>query len=594
MPKIELNSVCSFIFYLKSESNYLYFLEDFFKHKFFTEPLPPRRIENNYYSPRAGIPQSVPSSHTYGYKPKTPRSNTGYDIPRNSPRPSTLQRHGSIADRTSRAHSNVPTGASPVPSTNTPTKNLSDSQDFTFLPPLNMGRQQHIQYSNGTAQTNDNPVKQVQVHASANVRGVPVPSQRTNFMLMEERRNSSKSPVMNTQRAESSTIPSIQNLTAPETKFIINELPTKSNTLSSHIRRYTTTDLASCVKEEESTSSKSRDENDDKVGSSIPKSATTRNIVEKATSQEDTKLNPPVDNIQYLSTSPSRTSASATVKIISPSTQKASAAGVFPSFSSDEEDEGENDRIPYPTGNNPHLESSSSQMMESVSGNDTGTTTSSGVYSAAARAKSQNDNNGKQLEEEEQARPMFGVEPPLELDPETMLEGDHQKILSKLQFIYDFIETLVGVAENLSNPIAMVVEGSRRNDTSDVYRRNEQLVLYVRAMYILTSALNFSEQQITAGSLHPSPKVKHVLNQLNDKYHYCLTRSQELASMGIAGSTSVVSAEKIMYKHALDLCQSAALDELFGNPQLCPKRYQTAYMMLHTLSEQVCILIILF
>jgi len=49
----------------------------------------------------------------------------------------------------------------------------------------------------------------------------------------------------------------------------------------------------------------------------------------------------------------------------------------------------------------------------------------------------------------------------------------------------------------------------------------------------------------------------------------------------------MVSAEKVMYKHALDLCQSAALDELFGNPQLCPKRYQTAYYILHSLSEQI-------
>jgi len=38
-----------------------------------------------------------------------------------------------------------------------------------------------------------------------------------------------------------------------------------------------------------------------------------------------------------------------------------------------------------------------------------------------------------------------------------------------------------------------------------------------------------------------------------------------------------------MYQHAIELCQSAALDELFGKPQLCPKRYQMAYMMLHTL-----------
>ena len=44
-----------------------------------------------------------------------------------------------------------------------------------------------------------------------------------------------------------------------------------------------------------------------------------------------------------------------------------------------------------------------------------------------------------------------------------------------------------------------------------------------------------------------------------------------------------------MYQHAIELCQSAALDELFGKPQLCPKRYQMAYMMLHTLLYTVII-----
>ncbi|UMM38244.1 hypothetical protein L5515_009744 [Caenorhabditis briggsae] len=50
---------------------------------------------------------------------------------------------------------------------------------------------------------------------------------------------------------------------------------------------------------------------------------------------------------------------------------------------------------------------------------------------------------------------------------------------------------------------------------------------------------------------------------------------------------AVISAERIMYRHAIELCQAAALDELFGNPHLCSQRYQTAYMMLHTLAEQV-------
>lgn len=59
----------------------------------------------------------------------------------------------------------------------------------------------------------------------------------------------------------------------------------------------------------------------------------------------------------------------------------------------------------------------------------------------------------------------------------------------------------------------------------------------------------------------------------------CLIRSQELASIGLPGSDpalSLISAERLMYNHALELCQSAALDELFGNPHLVsvffPKR----------------------
>jgi hypothetical protein len=34
-------------------------------------------------------------------------------------------------------------------------------------------------------------------------------------------------------------------------------------------------------------------------------------------------------------------------------------------------------------------------------------------------------------------------------------------------------------------------------------------------------------------------------------------------------------------------CQTAALDELFGNPEECFQRYQTAQILLHSLSQQV-------
>jgi serine/threonine-protein kinase ULK/ATG1 len=34
-------------------------------------------------------------------------------------------------------------------------------------------------------------------------------------------------------------------------------------------------------------------------------------------------------------------------------------------------------------------------------------------------------------------------------------------------------------------------------------------------------------------------------------------------------------------------CQTAALEELFNNPQQCFERYQTAQILLHSLSQQV-------
>ncbi|VDN50683.1 unnamed protein product [Dracunculus medinensis] len=133
------------------------------------------------------------------------------------------------------------------------------------------------------------------------------------------------------------------------------------------------------------------------------------------------------------------------------------------------------------------------------------------------------------------------------------------------------------------------IQSSKKKE-SDVYRRAEQLVIYVRALHMLSSALLLAQRQISDESLLPSSNVQYIINQLNEKYHSCLLRSQELVSLGLPGhdpAMAVISAERIMYKHAIELCQSAALDELFGKSHLCSQRYQTAYMMFHTLSEQV-------
>lgn len=56
------------------------------------------------------------------------------------------------------------------------------------------------------------------------------------------------------------------------------------------------------------------------------------------------------------------------------------------------------------------------------------------------------------------------------------------------------------------------------------YRRAEQLVVYVRALHMLSSALLLAQRNVASRTLHPSPAVQNVLNLLNDKYHQCLVR----------------------------------------------------------------------
>ena len=56
-------------------------------------------------------------------------------------------------------------------------------------------------------------------------------------------------------------------------------------------------------------------------------------------------------------------------------------------------------------------------------------------------------------------------------------------------------------------------------------------------------------------------------------YHKCLLRCKELHKLGITDnanmSASVLAntADRIIYTYAIEMCQTAALDELFGDPK---------------------------
>ncbi|KAI1713474.1 protein kinase domain-containing protein [Ditylenchus destructor] len=501
---------------------------------------------------------------------------------------------------------------------------MTDSSDFTFLPPLDKNRQdsasrlsnqaQHgLQHSNGssTSSNMDNPVRQVQVHSSssgANVRAVPVPSQRYAFAKMEERRRGSprspsqtfqSPPITETDKAvpqRTSTfearIPSVEEINLPETQFVIREHPPpKVDGPPSRIRRNTINDLAGCTltdKEPSLSNASSKhyaEQPSSSANTSIPKSATSAVPLSLVDTNlfEPTKLQPAVDNIRYQSASSSPqagSSASAQVKIITNSALLGNKYSDKPSllndtkFSDDEEEEVNLDPIQLPFADNGvedtnFMEECSMSQAVSPAGEDAAVRRMStgGEDQASSAHQRHTPQTSQQVPDGEHN--VFNAEPPPppELEQETMMNAQHRQTLAKLRFVVELIEALINVADKqINNPIAMMMEGGTRKSrhqsaASDAHKRAEQLVLHVRALHVLSSALVMAQP-----------------------------RSQELASLGIPGPdpvAAVVSAEKIMYQHAIDLCQSAALDELFGNPQLCPKRYQTAYTMLHTLSEQV-------
>ncbi|CAI4228994.1 unnamed protein product [Auanema sp. JU1783] len=517
--------------------------EDFFKHSFLHKKIVPvpKRIGLENASPavsRRNIPTSALPI------PRKPGSTAKFESPQASHR--TL----------------VSASPQPIRRFNQNHNNVNDSNDFTFLPPLPNRAHEN------------NPVKQVQVHSGESplcVKPVPVPSQRNNFARIEERRpkeshetkpqqqisySPAQQPSQYQQQLGSPRKPldlppsPIENISLPHTQYIVRGVANRRSATDLRQRN------ASCATFGQSNIP---GQVPDPV---IPKSATVNELCNPTHPREED-----LDNLKFLAAGPAE--------------ENRPSAG---SDISEDEDDGLNDNpLPFAAS---RLDSTHSQMMESCLSEEQ--TSSSSVGNQNMNEPNAEHKMGTPDSPSRQNNEVDANVPPA-LEQETVMEEEHKQILAKLRFVVELVDTLMQVAEQADNPLVVAL-GNRKPEPSSAYRRAEQLVVYVRALHMLSSALLLAQRNVASRTLQPSSAVQNVLNLLNDKYHQCLVRSQELASLGLPGqdpAMAVISAERIMYRHAIELCQAAALDELFGNPQLCSQRYQTAYMMLHTLSEQV-------
>jgi len=195
------------------------------------------------------------------------------------------------------------------------------------------------------------------------------------------------------------------------------------------------------------------------------------------------------------------------------------------------------------------------------------------------------------------------------------MEKEHNDTLAKLNFALALVECILEVARARASPLAAALsestyarspsktpsspsgEGGSSNNSSspalcEMQRRAEQLVLNIRALQLLSSALSLSREELQAERLHSSTSVKQVVRMLYERFDQCLSQCKRLNGQSLGcqladSNWAQLTADKLLYNHAIELCQTAALDELFGNPANCCRRYQTAHILFHSLAQQV-------
>ncbi|XP_050779437.1 serine/threonine-protein kinase ULK1 isoform X4 [Gopherus flavomarginatus] len=191
-----------------------------------------------------------------------------------------------------------------------------------------------------------------------------------------------------------------------------------------------------------------------------------------------------------------------------------------------------------------------------------------------------------------------------ELPEETLMEQEHTDILRSLRFMLAFVHyvmeiaTIKGSTSEMSSSVASEyqLQESMVADQISLLSREwsyaEQLVLYLKVAELLSSGLQTAIEQIKAGKLCLSSTVKQVVKKLNELYkssvsacHSLNMRLQRffLDKQKLMDRINSITAEKLIFSYAVQMVQSAALDEMFHHREDCTQRYQKALLLMEGL-----------
>ncbi|XP_064135417.1 serine/threonine-protein kinase ULK2 isoform X1 [Loxodonta africana] len=193
-----------------------------------------------------------------------------------------------------------------------------------------------------------------------------------------------------------------------------------------------------------------------------------------------------------------------------------------------------------------------------------------------------------------------------ELPEETLMEREHTDTLRHLNMMLMFTECVLDLtATRGGNPelctsavslyqIQESVVVDQISQLSKDWGRVEQLVLYMKAAQLLAASLHLAKAQIKSGKLSPSTAVKQVVRDLNERYKFCIAMCKKLTEklnrffsdkQRFIDEINSVTAEKLIYNCAVEMVQSAALDEMFQQTEDIVYRYHKAALLFEGLTK---------
>uniref|UniRef100_A0A8B9IKF1 non-specific serine/threonine protein kinase n=1 Tax=Anser cygnoides TaxID=8845 RepID=A0A8B9IKF1_ANSCY len=193
-----------------------------------------------------------------------------------------------------------------------------------------------------------------------------------------------------------------------------------------------------------------------------------------------------------------------------------------------------------------------------------------------------------------------------ELPEETLMEREHTDTLRHLNMMLTFTECVLDLtAVRGGNPdlctsavslyqIQESIVVDQISQLSKEWGQVEQLVLYMKAAQLLASSLHLAKAQVKSGKLNPSTAVKQVVKSLNERYKFCISMCKKLTEklnrffsdkQRFIDEINSVTAEKLIYSCAVEMVQSAALDEMFQQTEDITYRYHKAALLLEGLTK---------